>query len=237
MAVLAVSSLFLISACDMASNDSDAPAAKTKNTPPAPPAHISADQAEKALVTGPELATGWQREPNTIIDKKAAGADEDSLKGVRAACMPLAEILNSGRPNPDHKATAQAVFYKKGEETNLAQDVTGYTRTQAEGFMRGLRAAVKACGSFDGRISGKKATVKVTTLTVPKLGDESIGYAMSIRSGDMIMDFDMATVRSVGGITTLRNNYSDTGDRGKGAFDKGLAHAAAKLKAATAKTA
>ncbi|MBT2391551.1 hypothetical protein J7E87_19460 [Streptomyces sp. ISL-1] len=236
IAGLAISSLLLISACDGGSDSAKASGSKTKNAPPAPPTYISSKQAEQALVTGAELAEGWQREPDTIIDKKAAGAEEESLKGVRKACAPLAEILNSGRPDADHKATAQAVFYKKGEETNLAQDVSGYPRAQAVGLMSGLRTAIKECGSFDGTMSGKKAKVKVTTLEVPKYGDESVGYAISITSDDMVMDFDMATVRSVGGITTLRNNYSDTGDRGKGAFNEGLAHAAEKLKAATAKT-
>lgn len=236
---MAISSLLFISACD---GDADADSGtatntKAKNTPSTPPDHISSGQAKQALVTGEELATGWRLEPNTIIDKKAAGAEKDSLKGVRTACAPLMEILNSGRPAPDYKATAQAVFYKKGEETNLAQDVSGYTRDQAAGIMSDLRRAVKECGSFKGTISGKEAKVNVTTLEVPKYGDESIGYAIHILTNGMAVDFDLATVRSVGGITTLRNNYSDTGDRAMGAFNQGLAHAAKKLKAATAKTA
>ncbi|MFE3323384.1 hypothetical protein [Streptomyces sp. NPDC059176] len=233
---LAVSSLLLVSACNGGTDGPGASGAKASGSPAAPPEHISSAQAEQALVTGDALAKGWQREPDTILDTTEAGSEKDLLKGVREGCGPLAEVVNTGRPGADHKATAQAVFYKKGEETNLGQDVSGYTRAEATKLMDDLRKAVKDCASFDGTMDGEKATVKVTVLDVPKLGDESLGYAVRITYGDLLMDFDMATVRSVGGITTFRNNYSTTGDRAKAAFDKGLARAAEKLQAVTSTT-
>lgn len=237
IAGLALSSLIVLSACDGGAERPKAAGPKATSAPTALPEHISAEQAEKALLTGDALAKGWQREPNTVLDVKAAGSEKDLLKGVSKACAPVAEVLNTGRPGPDHKATAQAVFYKKGEETNLGQDVSGYTRAEAVKLMSGLRTAVKECGSFDGSMEGKKAKVKVTALDVPKYGDESIGFALRITYGDMQMNFDMASVRSVGGVTSFRNNYTTTGDRAKGAFDKGLAAAAEKLKAVASKTA
>ncbi|MCC3769359.1 hypothetical protein [Streptomyces sp. UNOC14_S4] len=241
LVTLAVSSLLLLSACDgdsgSDSGKKSGSSAKTadKGTPAAPES-ITAEQAKQALVEVKDLPTGWKAEPNTGLDK-SQGADEDTISGVKPLCAPVAALLNTGRLDEDHKANAQAVFTKQGDQTTVAQDVSGYTRPQAEKAMAGLKAAVEQCGTFTGKQGGKPATLTVKkTVQQPKYGDDSVSYTLKVVQGDMQMDFDMGTVRSHGAITTVLNNYSDHGDRGKAAFTKALAKAGEKLTAAAAKT-
>ncbi|MEU4211068.1 hypothetical protein AB0F13_13910 [Streptomyces sp. NPDC026206] len=245
-ATLAASSLLLMTACDSGSasgsgsgsgpgSGSGAGGKKGKGTPSAP-AYITANQAEQALVALDDLPAGWKLEPNTGLDK-SQGASDDMVSGVKAECAPVTAVLNTGRLDEDHKANAQAVFVKKGDQTTIAQDVSGYPLTQAEKAMTGLRTAVGQCASVSATQGGKKATLKVKKAAEqPQFGDESIAYSVTVVQGGMQMDFDFATVRSHGAVTTVLNNYSDHGDRGKEAFSKALAEAAQKLVAAAAKT-
>ncbi|MEU5438356.1 hypothetical protein AB0G73_34080 [Streptomyces sp. NPDC020719] len=239
---LAASSV-LLTACNGGSDSSSAPAksagsggSKDKGVPSVP-ASITADQAQQALVALGDLPVGWKLEPDTGLDKSQGGEDEISGPS-KPECAPITAVLNTGRLEEDHKANAQVVFTKKGDQTTVAQDVSGYSRAQAEKAMAGLRTAVEKCAVFSAKESGKKATVKAKKAArQPVYGDESIAYAVTVVSGDMQMDFDFGTVRSHGAITTVLNNYSDHGDRGKEAFDKALAKAAQKLTAAASKTA
>ncbi|GAA3078447.1 hypothetical protein VR41_11280 [Streptomyces sp. NRRL B-1568] len=240
LATLAVSSLLLLTACDNGSDSASSPGAgdkKDKSAAPSAPAYISADQAQQALVAQSDLPAGWQLQPNTGLDK-SQGANEDMVSGTKAECAPITAVLNTGRLDEDHKANAQEVFVKSGDQTTIAQDVSGYARAQAEKAMAGLRTAVEQCASVQATQGGKKATLKVKKAAAqPKYGDESVAYSVSVIQGDMQMDFDFGTVRSHGAITTVLNNYPDHGDRGKAAFDKALSKAAEKLVAAAAKTA
>ncbi|MFI1172833.1 hypothetical protein [Streptomyces melanogenes] len=239
---LATSSL-LLTACGGGSDSasgSDKPSGsgtkKDKSAPPVP-AYITADQAQQALVALGDLPSGWKLEPNTGLDKSEGGEDQINTPS-KPECAPITMILNTGRLVEDHKANAEVVFTKKGDQTTVAQDVSGYPRAEAQKAMAGLRTAVDKCAVFSAKESGKKATVKVKKAAQqPTYGDESITYAVTVVSGDLQMDFDLGTVRSHGAITTVLNNYSDHGDRGKEAFGKALAKAATKLTAAAAKTA
>ncbi|RLV09958.1 hypothetical protein CTZ27_01515 [Streptomyces griseocarneus] len=244
LTTLAVSSLLLLSACggDSGSDSGAKTGSSAKSTDKtdkgaaAAPESITAEQAKQALVTVKDLPTGWKQEPDTGMDK-SQGADEDTVSGVKPLCEPIAALLNTGRLEEDHKANAQAVFKKTGDQTTVAQDVSGYTRAEAEKAMTGLKAAVSQCGTFTGKQGGKPATLTVKkAVQQPKYGDESVSYTLKVVQGDMQMDFDMGTIRSHGAITTVLNNYSDTGDRGKAAFTKALAAAGEKLTAAAAKT-
>ncbi|MBD0742397.1 hypothetical protein [Streptomyces sp. CBMA152] len=239
LATLAASSLLLLSACNGGSNSADKADKKGKAAPSAPavPDSITAEQAQQALVGLGDLPAGWKLEANTGLDK-SQGAEEDMMTGAKALCAPVTAVLNSGRLGTDYKANAQEVFTKKGDQTTVAQDVSGYPRAQAERAMAGLRAAIEQCGTFTAQQGGHKATVTVKkTAEQPKYADESIRYTVKIVQGDMQMDFDMGTVRSHGAITTVLNNYPDHGDRGLEAFTKALSKAAGKLVAAAAKTA
>ncbi|CAM5519918.1 hypothetical protein [Streptomyces abikoensis] len=244
LATLVAASSLLLAACDggsdSASGKSAAPGSGKKDKGAASaPASITADQAQQALVALTDLPAGWKLEPNTGLDKSQGGGEEQITNGSRPECAPITTVLNTGRLEEDHKANAQVVFTKKGDQTTVAQDVSGYERAQAEKAMAGLRTAVEKCASFDAKDSGKKATVKVKKAAGQQrtYGDESVSYAVTVVSGGMQMDFDLGTVRSHGAITTVLNNYSDRGDRGKEAFGKALAKAAEKLTAAASKTA
>ncbi|MFF7730702.1 hypothetical protein [Streptomyces sp. NPDC008001] len=247
LVALAASSLLLLTACDGgagSASGADKPSgsggAKDKKDKgaAAAPASITADQAQQALVALTDLPAGWKLEPNTGLDK-SQGGDEEIKSPSKPECAPITNVLNTGRLEEDHKANAQVVFTKKGDQTTVAQDVSGYERAQAEKAMAGLRTAVEKCAVFSAQDSGKKATVKVKKPAGqrPAYGDETVTYAVTVVTGDMQMDFDLGTVRSHGAVTTVLNNYSDHGDRGKAAFDKALAKAAEKLTAAAAKTA
>lgn len=244
LAALVAASSLLLAACDGGSDSASGPGKaadsgnkKDKGAPSAP-ATITADQAQQALVALTDLPAGWKLEPNTGLDKSQGGEDE-ILNGSRPECAPITAVLNTGRLEEDHKANAQVVFTKKGDQTTVAQDVSGYERAVAEKAMAGLRTAVEKCASFDAKASGKKSTVKVKKPAgqQQKYGDESVSYDVTVVTGDMQMDFDLATVRSHGAITTVLNNYPAHGDRGKAAFAKALTKAAEKLTAAAAKTA
>ncbi|MET9417093.1 hypothetical protein ABZY03_23475 [Streptomyces klenkii] len=245
LAALVAASSLLLAACDGGSDSSSGSGAgsgsggKKDKGAPTVPASITADQAQKALVAVTDLPAGWQLEPNTGLDKSQGGGDEQIVNGSRPECAPIVAVLNTGRLEEDHKANAQVVFTKKGDQTTVAQDVSGYERAVAEKAMAGLRTAVGKCASFDAKDSGKKTTVKVKKAAGQQqtYGDESVSYAVTVVTGDMQMDFDLGTVRSHGAITTVLNNYSDHGDRGKAAFAKALTKAAEKLTAAAAKTA
>ncbi|MGK5549755.1 hypothetical protein ACSNOH_34295 [Streptomyces sp. URMC 127] len=245
LAALVAASSLLLAACDGGSGSASGKSAdsgkkdKGAASAPAAPASITADQAQQALVALADLPAGWKLEPNTGLDKSQGGGEEQITNGSRPECAPITTVLNTGRLEEDHKANAQVVFTKKGDQTTVAQDVSGYERAQAEKAMAGLRTAVEKCASFDAKDSGKKATVKVKKPAGQQqtYGDESVSYAVTVVSGNMQMDFDLGTVRSHGAITTVLNNYSDHGDRGKEAFGKALAKAAEKLTAAAAKTA
>ncbi|GGX77145.1 hypothetical protein [Streptomyces hiroshimensis] len=241
LAALVAASSLLLAACDGGSDSaSGSGGKKDKGAPSAPaaPAAITADQAQQALVALTDLPAGWKLEPNTGLDK-SQGGEEEIGNPSRPECAPITAVLNTGRLEEDHKANAQVVFTKKGDQTTVAQDVSGYERAVAEKAMAGLRTAVEKCAAFDAKESGKKATVKVKKAAgqQPKYGDESVSYSVTVVSGGMQMDFDLGTVRSHGAITTVLNNYSDHGDRGKAAFGKALAKAAEKLTAAASKTA
>ncbi|MEV4739076.1 hypothetical protein [Streptomyces sp. NPDC049555] len=236
LAALAASSLLLLSACD----GDTAPAGagtKARSTPSAPPEAITADQAQQALVTVEDLPSGWQLQPDTGLDK-SQGAQEEIISGVKPVCAPITAVLNTGRLEEDRKADAQEVFAKKGDTTAVVQDVSGYSRAQAEKAVAALRTAVEQCGTFTGTMGGKKAVLTVKKAAgLPAYGDESLGYTVRIvQGGTTQMDFDLDTIRSHGAVTTLWNNYSDTGDRGTTAFRKALARAGAKLVAAAAGT-
>ncbi len=239
LAALAASSLLLLTACNGDSGSSSSSEAKKGKASAAPsvPAYITAAQAEQALVALEDLPAGWKVEANTSMDK-SQGAEEDAVTGAKPECAPITSVLNSGRLEEDYKANHERVFTKEGDQILLAQDVSGYPRPQAEKAMAGLRNAVEKCATFTGKQNGKKATVTVKkTADQQKYGDESVTYTVKVVAGDMQMDFDMGTMRSHGAITTILNNYSDHGDRGKEAFSKALAKAAEKLTAAAAKTA
>ncbi|MFE0045826.1 hypothetical protein [Streptomyces albireticuli] len=244
VAALAASTLLLATACDGGSGSgsgsgsgagaTSSPGNKAK--PSSAPEHLTAARAKNALIGAADLPAGWKLEENAVIDK-TMGAPDEILDKTRAQCAPLVTLINSGRPEADYKANVQQVFVKRGDETNISQDVSGYTREQAEKAMTALRAAVGACSSFTGTMNGKKAAVTVRKLDVAKAGDDSLGYAVTILVGEYAMDFDFGTVRSRGAVTTVRNNWGAHGDRGKEAFTKGLAKAAEKLTAAAAGTA
>ncbi|MFI1100796.1 hypothetical protein [Streptomyces melanogenes] len=240
LVALATSSL-LLTACGGGSDSASGPdkpsGAKKDKSAPTVPAYITADQAQQALVALGDLPSGWKLEPNTGLDKSEGGEDQINSPS-KPECAPITMVLNTGRLLEDHKANAEVVFTKKGDQTTVAQDVSGYLRAEAQKAMAGLRTAVDRCAAFTAKESGKKATVKVKKAAQqPAYGDESIAYAVTVVSGDMQMDFDLGTVRSHGAITTVLNNYSDHGDRGKEAFGKALAKAATKLTAAASKTA
>ncbi|MEU1817807.1 hypothetical protein ABZ543_21795 [Streptomyces roseifaciens] len=236
LAALATSSLLLLTACNSdSSSGSEAKKGKATAAPSAP-AHITAAQAEQALVALEDLPAGWKTEANTSMDK-SHGAEDDMVTGVTGECAPIAGILNSGRLEEDYKANRERVFTKGDGQNLLAQAVNGYPRAQAEKAMAGLRNAVDKCATFTGKQNGKKATVTVKKpAEQQKYGDESITYTVRVVAGDTQMDFDMGAMRSHGAITTVLNNYG-SGDRGKEAFSKALAKSAEKLTAAAAKTA
>ncbi|MGK5728150.1 hypothetical protein [Streptomyces sp. URMC 124] len=236
LTALAASSLLLLTACNGDSGTGTEKKAKASAAPSAP-AHITAAQAEQALVALEDLPAGWKVEANTTLDK-SQGAEEDAITDTKPECAPIANVLNSGEVDRDHKANSERVFTKKGDQTMVAQIVSGYPRPQAEKTMAGLRTAVEtACTTFTGKQGGKKTTVTVKkTADQHKYGDDSLTYTVKVVTGDMQMDFDMGTVRSRGAVTTVINNYPDKGDRGKEAFGKALAKASEKLTAVTAKT-
>ncbi|MEV4439658.1 hypothetical protein AB0K09_11660 [Streptomyces sp. NPDC049577] len=242
LATLAASSLLLLTACGGSSGAASGAGSVGKKdkaqSAPAVPEAITAAQAQQALVALGDLPAGWKLEANTGLDKSQGGADDDVISGVKPLCAPIAALLNNGRLEEDHKANAQEVFTKKGDQTTVAQDVSGYTRAQAEKAMTGLHAAVEQCGTFPGKEGGKPASLTVRkTAQQPKYGDDSVSYTVKVVQGDMEMDFDMGTVRIHGAVTTVLNNYPDTGDRGKAAFGAALAKASEKLAAVAAKTA
>ncbi|UQI43334.1 hypothetical protein M1P56_02505 [Streptomyces sp. HU2014] len=242
VATLAASTLLLATACDGGSGSgsgsgsgaTSSPGNKAK--PSSAPAPLTPARAKDALIGATDLPAGWKLEENTVIDK-TMGATDEMLEKARAQCAPLVTVINSGRLEADYKANLQQVFVKQGDETNISQDVSGYTREQAGKAMAALRTAVGNCSSFSATMKGKKATVTVKGLDVAKAGDDSLGYTVTILVGEYAMDFDFGTVRSRGAVTTVRNNWGANGDRGKEAFTKGLAKAAEKLTAAAAGTA
>ncbi|MBB5120111.1 hypothetical protein AF335_21435 [Streptomyces eurocidicus] len=242
VAALAASTLLLATACDSGSGSgsgsgtgaTSSPGSKAK--PSSTPAPLTPARAKDALLAATDLPTGWKLEENAVIDK-TMGAVDEMLDKARAQCTPLVTLLNTGRPEADYKSNLQQVFVKQGDETNISQDVSGYTREQAEKAMATLRTAVGNCSSFTATMNGKKATVTVKKLDVAKAGDDSLGFTVTILVGEYAMDFDFGTVRSRGAVTTVRNNWGAHGDRGKAAFTKGLAKAAEKLTAAAAGTA
>ncbi|MFI9306649.1 hypothetical protein [Streptomyces triculaminicus] len=234
LTAVAASSLLLLTACN---SDSGGGTEKKPSAAPSAPAHITAAQADQALVSLEDLPAGWKVEANTTLDK-SQGAEEEAITDAKPECAPITGVLNSGQVDQDHKAKSERVFTKKGDQTMVAQVVNGYTLPQAEKTMAGLRTAVETtCATFTGKQGGKKTKVTVKkTAEQHKYGDESLTYTVKVVTGDQQMDFDMGTVRSRGAITTVINNYPDKGDRGKEAFSKALAKASEKLTAATAKT-
>lgn len=203
-----------------------------------PPSHITPAQAKAALVEAADLPAGWKLRRKSSAEQQN-GKEHQALKKVGARCAPLAAVVNSGRLEGDYAAHARQLFVKKdGEEaTSLGQDVSGYPRDRAERAMHRLRTAVEQCSDFKGTLEGRPATLTVQRTSIPRYGDDSLAYTVGVTVDGYEMDFDLATVRSHGAITSLVHNYPAGGHRGRKAFARALARAAAKLTENAAQTA
>ncbi|MEV5509538.1 hypothetical protein [Streptomyces orinoci] len=218
----------------------ETPKAATDNAArPAPhsaprPAHITAEQARGALLGTQDLPEGWKTAHKNKHRKKA------ELKGVQARCLPLAAVVNTGRLEGEYATHAHRVFTKQGEDgqaTGLAQDVSGYPRQRAEQGMRRLRDAVEHCGSFTGTLADTQATLRVKRHDAPRYGDDVLAYSVSVTVDDVRMDFDLATVRSHGAVTTLVESHPAETEHNRQAVDRALSVAATRLTRAAAATA
>ncbi|MEV0096596.1 hypothetical protein [Streptomyces sp. NPDC050738] len=231
-AALAASALVLVAACG-GGEDGKAKADASAPSAPAGPEPMTADQAKGVLVTAADLTSGWKLEKDTVIDP--ADASQYALtKPKNAQCTPLVTQFNTGRVVSDYKVNDQRVFADRAGKSFITQDVSGYgTAAAAQAGMKSLAAAVKACGTFSASYEGKPTKVTIGKFAVPALGDETLGFHLSIKSGDWVIDAEVASVRSGAGITSLFNNWGDGGERGQKAFNKALTKAAASLEAAS----
>ncbi|MFI9720638.1 hypothetical protein ACIHFE_13425 [Streptomyces sp. NPDC052396] len=235
LTTLTASSL-LLTACGGAETPKSAVdnAARPVPRPAARSAHITAGQARDALLGTRDLPKGWKTGHKTGHREKA------ELKGVKAHCLPLAAVVNTGRLEGEYITHAHRLFSKQddeGQATGLAQDVSGYPRERAEQGMRRLRAAVEQCGSFQGTLAGNPATLRVKTHDVPRYGEDALAYSVSVTVDDIRMDFDLATVRSHGAVTTLVESHPAESKHNREAVDRALAAAADRLTRAAARTA
>lgn len=235
---LAVSALTLATACNSGSDDKEASAttgsASAAESPsPAPAEPLSSGAAEKALIAESDLPAGWKLSDGYVLDGTGTLSSDELLpKATDATCQPLVNLFNTGRIDIDHKSTAQIVFHKG--DSQLGQDVTGYSADQAERATAALKKAVTGCKAFDTKYAGgtAKVTIKPLTVTEPATADESVGLSLQLTYGDdMVVDIEYGIVREGATVVNVQNNWMD--DRGIEAFKNGLAKAAAKLHAQT----
>ncbi|MFD7442218.1 hypothetical protein [Streptomyces sp. NPDC059909] len=189
-AALAVSALFLTTACGGSSDDSSAkkPAGQdkaaqdtTKKDDAASAVPLTAAQMKAATVEVKDLPSGWK------TDKPTAPAT-DAPKADKPECQPIADLMADEVPGATMGTNAD--FSLESDSTLLSQQVLTYSGAGAADWVKSIGSAAETCTSFTIEQEGEKLEIKVEKLTDPQIGESSSALRMNIEIPSVSMKFE-----------------------------------------------
>ncbi|MFJ7203142.1 hypothetical protein ACIQWR_06355 [Streptomyces sp. NPDC098789] len=228
---LAAASLLFVAACQGGEKAGDKAGDKAGSAASAKGSGaLTADQAQRVLLTVADLSSGWKLDENTVIDNGDAKSREFGAAKPES-CKAVVDLVNTGRLLTDYKMSRQAVFSDASGSSLMLQDVSGYENAaDAERAVTALAATVKACGSFEATYEGKAALAKAEVFDIPALGEQSTGLRVQFKNEEHVVDQDIAVIRVGAVISTVHNNWGE-GQRGEKDFDRAIHKVETSLKA------
>ncbi|WP_432249530.1 hypothetical protein ACRAR1_20555 [Streptomyces sanyensis] len=166
-ALLAASVLCLTAACGGGGGgEEEKPAA---DAPAAEP--LTAEQMAAAVLVLEDLPSGW-------AETSAPTSEEPPPRAAEPECQPLADMLGSKVGGAE--AGGNADFQQDGGRTELTQQVFTFPGSGAADRVAAIGEAVEACPTVNVTVEGNEVPVKIARTDVPKIGQTSQSFAMTL---------------------------------------------------------
>ncbi|WP_432065718.1 hypothetical protein [Streptomyces sp. C10-9-1] len=168
-ALLALSVLCLTAACGGGGDGEEGkPAA---DAPAASAEPLTAEQMAAAVLVLEDLPSGWAK-------TSAPTSEEPSPRAAEPECQPLADLLGSKVGGVE--AGGNADFQQDGGRTELTQQVFTFPGSGAADRVAAIGEAVEACPTVNVTVEGNEVPVKIARTDVPKIGQTSQSFAMTL---------------------------------------------------------
>lgn len=160
-----VACLVMVAACSGSSGSKGTPSTGSPSSKPTPAASQAASKAtlKPALLTVSDFPTGWTTKPLDDSEGNLSGQCADKLKAF-------------DKKYPDSTDKVEADFEKDASE--IDESVQGYpSATKLSKEFAEYAGLVRECQTLSTKIEGKKIVLTVGEMSLPKYGDESIGFS------------------------------------------------------------
>lgn len=163
----------------------------------APEGTLSRAQLQEALLTVPDLPTGYKQ-------GTASRDDDTPTQSDNPECAARFDELDSAED--EAVATAEASFEGPGLGTLLEQSLASFTDQDRQSEqLATITELLSDCPSFTMTdADGAESTVNISPLSFPKLGDETLAVGFAIETPELTLTLNFVTIR-VG--STLQTVY------------------------------
>ncbi|MCX9191614.1 hypothetical protein C3Y87_09340 [Carbonactinospora thermoautotrophica] len=146
---------------------------------------------QSALLTVTDMPTGF-----TVDTSTKSSENDDELSG----CAAMDSVKKQDGPKAEANFTKGSFGPFVGEELALLGE------EQARKSMSMLNEVLAKCRTFTSKDdNGETVTVKLNTLSFPKIGDDTYALRVTLGSGGIAVDADVITIRR-GGVLILITN-------------------------------
>ena len=183
-------------------------------------AALTKPQAKKSLLVLSDMPTGFSQ------DRSGEQGSEVTYKSGDPACKDFVDNVYGGR---DAKVDVRRLFMEDVLGPVVHSSMTVREESDAKARMDAVTASLDGCQRFiDGQDNAK---MKVSPVSFPKLGDQSVAYRLAGSSSDFDYSLTLVSVR-LGGNTVHVGDGGLTGGVGAKKFERLVRTAVEKAESA-----
>lgn len=151
---------------------------------------LTAAQVKSALLTVQDLPTGY-----SVDTSPEEESEDDITNSDDADCVAKFKGLNDA-DNEDQSEQAKASFTGPGLGTVLEQGIESFDDEEVpEKRLKDVVEVLSDCPTFSSTEDGVKSDFSVSSLSFPKLGDDTVSLALTVKTPEVSVGLNIVLVR------------------------------------------